>query len=148
MSRMLRIIFTIRKLGHLFSKLMLLLSIAHVCVTAPPPYVIGSVPPQQIAHGGVLMFGLQSPDGGAATFSYTVTPGTRAAGHYQPRQLIGVVHLYSRSVGQVQFGVNLTECGVGTNVGFPNGGSFEPRRRELGFKLLRPTDRRVLQWLA
>ena len=56
--------------------LALLLSAATpFCVAAPPLYVIGSVPPQQIGEGGFLTFQLQSPKIGAADFSYVVTSG-------------------------------------------------------------------------
>src|SRR5258706_13132026 len=63
---------------RLISTFLLALSIAHFCVAAPPQYVIGSVPPQQVGQGGVLTFELQSPKIDAATSSYTVTSGYTA----------------------------------------------------------------------
>jgi uncharacterized protein (TIGR03437 family) len=52
---------------------MLLVSVS--ALDAAGPYVIGNIPPQQVAQGATLTFQVNSPGAVPAFFSYTIDPG-------------------------------------------------------------------------
>jgi hypothetical protein len=65
-----------KMLSRMLSSALLLSAAMAFCVAAPPLFVIGGVPPQQIGQWSFLTFQLQSPKVGTPNFSIPSLPDT------------------------------------------------------------------------